>query len=127
VPDDAEVGRVEAQIVDERGALILSKAGASGVVGGFLSPDDSGRSKLECSNLKPDTNTNLMSPRTCIPVVNAAFATKGQAQVVLATSVFAISSEANGGRGVPDKSLRDRWENAPKLSWSDSDDLVVEG
>lgn len=116
--DDAEVGGSEGILRLRDGVLVLSRSGVSGIRAETVSTGCS----MACYPLKPDSNTNLACQRTMIPVVHyevdvgAEASRSGKPVAVLITKVFAISSEANGGRKLTGKSLKQRWEDVP--TWS---------
>ncbi|KAF4820214.1 hypothetical protein CGCSCA5_v004049 [Colletotrichum siamense] len=112
ISDDATLGVTEAIIQKKTSVLILSSAGASGVVTKGLV--GSGRTS-GCSPLKPDSNTNLASQRTMIPVTSHSVVEGIEAgsEFVLVESIFAISTKANGGRGLTGKGLQQRWIDVP--------------
>ncbi|TLD05418.1 uncharacterized protein PgNI_10015 [Pyricularia grisea] len=116
-----EVGTAEGILRVQDGVLVLSSAGASGIRTETLL--SGGRTR--CYPLKPDSNTNLASQRTMIPVVDHDVNVGEEASAsrepvaVLVTKVFAISSEANGGRKLTGQTLKERWENVPEWSGID--------
>lgn len=114
IPGDAEVGVTEGVFVDDNAVLVCSSSGASGVATRKVAREGATTS---CSPLKPDSNTNLVSQRTLIPTVNTVtpWPPRGGAEIVLVTSVFAISSKANGGRKLNGLGLKDRWRDIPRV------------
>ncbi|TLD34259.1 hypothetical protein PspLS_00316 [Pyricularia sp. CBS 133598] len=116
--DGAQVGSAEGILGVKDGVLVLSSAGASGIRTETLL--SGGRTR--CYPLKPDSNTNLACQRTMIPVVDhdieveAGTSPSKEPVAVLVTMVFAISLEANGGRKLTGKSLKERWEDVPQWS-----------
>jgi len=123
LPDDADVGVAEGVVETEDSVLILSGAGASGIVTAFLVTDNEGATR--CYPLKPDSNTNLACQRTLIPVVAHDFSApptaSSQDKIRLVTMVFAISAKANGGWKKRGKTLKERWLDRPALRFGASD------
>ena len=120
IPHDAELGLAEGVITDgnSRSCLVFSSAGASGIAILGSSPAGNDAISPTCTPLKPDSNTNLVSQRTVIPVAKAGipWTTAEEDRIVLVTGVFAVSSEANGGRSLEGKSLRERWLDVPRVA-----------
>ncbi|KAF9874258.1 hypothetical protein CkaCkLH20_08241 [Colletotrichum karsti] len=109
--NELEVGGAEMIIESKASVLILSEAGASGVVTELLTGVPASPT---VSALKPEANTNLMSQRTLIPTVeHDIISLNAGDELLFVTKVFAISSQANGGRIIKDKSLRERWLDPP--------------
>ncbi|ORY68583.1 uncharacterized protein BCR38DRAFT_335886 [Pseudomassariella vexata] len=111
---DAELGGAEGVEQDHTSVLILSSAGASGVVA--LLPEESRGHEVSCYALKPDANTNIACQRTLIPAVANSLngPLKSGTQIILVTKVFAISSAANGGIRSDARQFEKRWRNVPK-------------
>ncbi|KAK2608893.1 hypothetical protein QQS21_002606 [Conoideocrella luteorostrata] len=92
-------------------SFVLSSAGASGIVN--LSAKDSSILQPCGEILKPDPNTNLMTPRTLLPTIkhsNPAWPTQ---EVVLMTAVFAVADKH--GELAPSEIER-RWSRRPEVS-----------
>lgn len=115
LPEDAELG-CEAVIESGTSTLVLSAAGASGVVGESLW--ENLKVKAESCALKPDSNTNLACQRTLIPVVEHGMGGGIEAgkEVILIGYYFSISTAANGGSRDRGKSLKRRWLDRPSIS-----------
>lgn len=112
VPPDASLGMTENSITTKDSAILFSASGVSGVA--ILKLEAEERAAQTCSVLKPDSNTNLACQRTLIPVVETAI--PGDVDnIVLATAVFAVSTEANGGRSLTGRPVKDRWLDRPCL------------
>ena len=114
-PGDAQLGSTEGILKEDKSAIVLSAAGASGVV--YLGNVPGGaKAKLAAAVLEPNANTNLMHRRTVIPTISGDIVdfTEGS-EIILVTLVFAISTEANGKRGISGKSLGERWFNRPRV------------
>jgi hypothetical protein len=110
IPDDAEIGIAEGVFQTQDSILILSTAGASGIV--TLS---AGPPWPSCSALKPDSNSNLMCQKTLIPIIAYDGIVLGASRnhIRLVSMVFAISAEANGGRKITGRTLKERWLDRP--------------
>lgn len=111
-----EVSDVEGIVQGKDSTLILSHAGASGVVTEILG---SSRGEVRhVSAFKPDPNTNLVNPRTVIPLVEHEFidGLKVGEEVLLMMMVFAIPSDPGiatlHGRG----DIREVWEDRPQVT-----------
>jgi hypothetical protein len=61
--------------------------------------------------LKPDANTNLVTPRSLIPTIQQALFSDGGMKVRVATAVFAVS-----GNGLDRKEIWRRWRDGPLLT-----------
>ncbi|OHE99867.1 hypothetical protein CORC01_04768 [Colletotrichum orchidophilum] len=114
IPQDASLGSAEGVLQKELSTLILSSAGASGVVSKSLS---SPQTTSESFPLKPDSNTNLACPRTLIPVVSHATVGGLDAgfEIVFLESIFALSTSANSGWRGTGKTVAERWLDAPRV------------
>lgn len=89
---------------DAASALILSKAGVSGIR--QLISDAGAEGKV----LKPDANTNLITARSLIPMVQQTLFKGGGRQVKIITAVFAIS-----GLKLTRKEIWKRWLDFPNM------------
>ncbi|KAF7546541.1 hypothetical protein G7046_g9270 [Stylonectria norvegica] len=121
-PDSlASIGETEAVFRGNLATLIASKAGVSG-----LSVDAVQNKTVAAvvSAFQPEANTNIMAPRTLIPL--AEYEAKGLKQgdeLVLVTKVFAVSataSESVGGR----RDLASSWLDRPVVRLGEVDELV---
>lgn len=107
----------EGVLEDETSALIISNAGASGVRYIPLTGHNAG--EVKGLILKPDSNTNLMVPRTLIPTIQQelfkASNENYEREVIFATAVFAVA-----GKGLSSEEIRRRWFDFPKLRLKDA-------
>lgn len=97
-------------------ALVLSAAGASGIRG-IARHSSNTPITTEHDAMKPDSNTNLTSQRTYIPITShEIFDFDSTSEIELVTSVFAISApndtHANG------RTLRERYLDVPRIYMS---------
>ncbi|KAL3475180.1 hypothetical protein BJX99DRAFT_259647 [Aspergillus californicus] len=98
-------------------ALIISQAGASGLIGsGGIQRSTSNKSQSYMTTthgaLKPDSNSNLVAQRTLIPVVrHEVMEFESTREIVLVTHVFA----AVGGDCGDGRTLRERWLDVPRV------------
>ncbi|KAK2043752.1 hypothetical protein LZ31DRAFT_585071 [Colletotrichum somersetense] len=101
----------EGVVQEEHSVLVLSSAGASGVVTKLLDHDTTS----ECVPLKPDSNTDIACPRTLIPVASHIVVSGLDAgvEVTLVESIFALPTTANGGWSEAGKSLVEHWWDSP--------------
>lgn len=117
---DFEIGKTECVIENERSTLLLSDAGASGIVTELLSGSTAATSSA--SALKPEANTNLMSQRTLIPLIEHSIEPLPVGvEITFITKVFAISTRANGGRANNGKGLEERWRDEPIIRVKDAE------
>lgn len=108
------VGDVEGIVQSENSVLILSHAGVSGVTVDVLDPS---HGSTTVSPFKPDPNTNLMTPRTLIPMVEHKIEKLQPGQeMVLVTKIFAIPSTTASSNPTKGKSLRELWEDKPQIT-----------
>ncbi|KAH8884159.1 hypothetical protein GQ53DRAFT_698322, partial [Thozetella sp. PMI_491] len=119
LPTDAKVGSTSGVVKSEDSVLVLSAAGASGVVA-LKTLKGCEKASTSPSALHPDTNTNLMCRRTLIPTVQGEIRSfEGENEALLVTAVFAISTEANGGWDNNPKTLKERWQDRPIVHLED--------
>lgn len=112
---DLEIGTDEGIYASNTESLVLSHAEASGIVG-TARREGSGVS-IEHEAMKPDSNTNIMSQRTLIPLIKGeAFDISAGEEIVLVTNVFAVSAL---GRGEAKRALRERWLDMPRIYWEE--------
>ncbi|RGP63254.1 hypothetical protein FSPOR_8726 [Fusarium sporotrichioides] len=112
---DVMPGKFEGIYSDGTSTLISSEDGCSGIsIEALL---DRSRTPVESYALKPDSNTNIVRQRTLIPAtaVSVSEGLVPQQEVWIKSSVFAISSKANGGISSDASRLRDRWLNRPSI------------
>ncbi|KAK6714296.1 hypothetical protein SNK04_005241 [Fusarium graminearum] len=113
--DDATPGKSEGIYSDNVSTLISSEDGCSGIsIEALL---DRFKTPVESYALKPDSNTNIVRQRTLIPAaaVSISGGLEPQQELLIQTSVFSISSKANGGISDDESCLRDRWLNRPSV------------
>ncbi|KAL3442740.1 hypothetical protein BJX65DRAFT_321142 [Aspergillus insuetus] len=106
---DSRIGVAEGIHADDTGSLILSPAGASGIVG--TARASSGQNiTTEHEALKPDSNTNLIAQRTLIPVIkHEIFDLEPGDEIELVTKAFSVSTPLS-------KEVRvERWLDAPNV------------
>ncbi|KAL3461895.1 hypothetical protein BJX64DRAFT_288851 [Aspergillus heterothallicus] len=110
---DSQIGVPQGIFTSKEGAIVLSPAGASGVVG--TARVSSGQNvSTEYEALKPDSNTNLIAQRTLIPVVkHEVFDLDQGSEVELVTHVFAVSTPLSG------ESRVERWQDGPQVRMRD--------
>ncbi|UNI13370.1 hypothetical protein JDV02_000120 [Purpureocillium takamizusanense] len=96
-----------------KAAFVLSAAGASGIMD--LSPPGPFESTTG-EVMKTDPNTNLLTPRTLLPIIRKASSDTLTQDFVLATAVFAISSKPGPKHRATDN-LGHRWAQTPRISW----------
>lgn len=87
--------------------LVIGNGDASGIKNLFTS-----ECSLEGKVLKPDPNTNLMTPRTLIPTLEHEILSLPGRDIVIANAVFAISK---GKIQFSQQELMKRWYLAPRL------------
>ncbi|KAJ4140355.1 hypothetical protein NW768_001714 [Fusarium equiseti] len=115
IPDDATSDMSGKDLSHENSTVISSADGTSGVViDAFL---DGSRTAAEAYPLKPDSNTNLVRQKTLIPVATISIpqALEPGTELLIITSVFAVSSKVNGGVPRTGLSLKQRWLNRPSI------------
>ncbi|KAL5420492.1 hypothetical protein PMIN04_006430 [Paraphaeosphaeria minitans] len=103
---------------DRTGSLVISRGGVSGVVdltSSFALPPDDAEEKQRGQSIiiRADPNTNIIAPRTLIPVVQHCFAANdadGDKVFWFVTGVFAIQAEA--ARHL--ERVWEMWESRPK-------------
>lgn len=107
-----EQGFVEGLLEDGASSLVVSSAGASGIA--QLVP-------LSAKGvvLKPDPNTNLISPRTLIPTVQQKFEFSNPSdELTIVVAVFAVNSR---GTELDTNEVLRKWEDKPVVSFSSID------
>ncbi|KAL4741916.1 hypothetical protein BDV11DRAFT_212515 [Aspergillus similis] len=119
--EGASIWRTEGVYVSQSRCLVLSQAGASGIVSAAV------RRRSEHEAMKPDSNTNLLLQRTLLPVAKLGLLDiEAGEEIELVTRVFAIAakssrtqrgdSAADGrdGGGIQ-RPVRERWLDVPKV------------
>jgi hypothetical protein len=112
IPQDVQPGW-EGQYSTETSALIVSSAGASGIL---TRTSFAGDMVSACYPLKPDANTNIACQRTLIPVAEHSVPRRLEVgeTLVFTESIFAISSASCGTSGV--KPCMDKcWGDTPNF------------
>jgi hypothetical protein len=104
-----QIGTAEGAYADNASSLVLSPAGASGVVG-TTRVSTSQNVTTEHEALKPDSNTNLIAQRTLIPAAkHEVFDLEQGREIELVTRVFAVSTPLS-------KAIRvERWLDVPSV------------
>ncbi|BCS27304.1 glycoside hydrolase family 154 protein [Aspergillus puulaauensis] len=122
---DLNIGTGEGIYASDAKTLVLSHAGASGIVGTACRDGDV---LIDHEAMKPDSNTNIMVQRTLIPVTRGeAFDVSASEEIVLVTNVFAVSA-LGWGRGK--RTLRERWLDMPRICWkeeklTETEDVII--
>ncbi|KAH6685977.1 hypothetical protein F5X68DRAFT_135759 [Plectosphaerella plurivora] len=112
ISPDVQLGW-EGQCSNQTCSLIMSSAGASGILTQALGKGDVTSS---CYPLKPDANTNIVCQRTLIPVVEHSVGQRLEVgeSLVFTESIFAISATATGLSGQP-LNVGERWRDVPSF------------
>ncbi|KAL2823526.1 hypothetical protein BDW59DRAFT_180582 [Aspergillus cavernicola] len=115
--DKMQLNKSEGSYTCTNKALVLSHAGASGIVGTARSTSSSITIATEHETMKPDSNTNLIAQRTLIPVTrHEVFDLEATGEIELVTRVFAVAGgEGGSGSSRNLKTLRERWEDGPRV------------
>jgi hypothetical protein len=114
------VGTAEGVIKTNRSVLIVSDKGASGISTETLSVTVG---KTSAVAFKPEPNTNIMEPRTLIPLLEHDIVhglVEGQ-DIVIIAKVFAISVRGNCGISKEKLDLTRRWLDEPSIKLGDGD------
>ncbi|GKU09914.1 unnamed protein product [Fusarium langsethiae] len=122
---DVMPGKFEGIYSDGTSTLISSEDGCSGIsIEALL---DRSRTLVESYALKPDSNTSIVRQRTLIPAtaVSVPEGLVPQQEVWIKSSVFAISSKANGGISSDASRLRDRWLNRPSIDVASIEQILL--
>ncbi|KAE8416021.1 hypothetical protein BDV36DRAFT_310548 [Aspergillus pseudocaelatus] len=101
--DIALGGRIDC----DTSSLVIGDGDVSGIKNLFASG-----CSLEGKLLKPDPNTNLMTPRTLIPTIEHEICSIPGRDTVIANAIFAISK---GKRRFSRQEMFERWCQAPQL------------
>lgn len=110
---DLEIGTAEGVYTSDTKVLVLSHAGASGIVG--TARRGRGGVSIEHEAMKPDSNTNIMAQRTLIPVTKGeTFDISASEDITLVTNIFAVST-ANSKNAK--RNLREIWFDMPRICW----------
>jgi len=108
-----ELGLTEGILRDDKSILVLSHAGASGVSTELMLP---GKGMTTVDALKPEANTNLITQRTTIPIIEHTLKSlKAGSDVYLVTKIFAISTSGAGHKIKAARSLKTRWLQRPRI------------
>lgn len=122
-------GWIANSLADGGGALITSRAGASGIVdltNDLAKPDNGYRSPLwnsGASVVRPDPNTNLMTSRTLLPLIRHELVfSRGTRCEVFVTAVFAVKApERLHDRG----EVHELWRRRPRVKMDGEGKLAV--
>ena len=108
------LGSAETAISNDSSTVVASIDGVSGILTRVKSALPF---VLRSSALKVDANTNLVRPRTIIPTSSIDMSTglwEGY-EIYVISSIFAISSRANGGHQPNGPTLKQKWDDAPLI------------
>lgn len=111
-----DVGQFELTLRTSNATLIASQAGASGIDTEMSSMNES---TTTVSAFQPEANTNLMTPRTLIPLAEHQLKELRRGDDFIITSkVFAVSTQS-AQTEAGSKTLKDRWLDCPKVKISE--------
>lgn len=119
--DDASIiGHFDGVVQNSDGVLVLSDSGASGMV---MNENIHEGSSGQILAFQPEANTNIMAPRTLIPLSQQYVRRLKQGDTLLLVSkVFAIVSQAS--QAAPEqKLLQARWLDRPMIRYGQSSGL----
>ncbi|RSL86957.1 hypothetical protein CDV31_016330 [Fusarium ambrosium] len=113
--DDAVPGQFEGVVSTDNSTLIASQDGVSGIVVETIIGSE--KAAVSTSALKPDANTNLVRQRTLIPTASISVPEQlaEGTEMIIMTSVFAISTRSDRKWESDGASLKQRWLDRPKL------------
>lgn len=111
------LGEHDVAIETANAALVVSEAGASGIVD-FTPQRDSATARGDV--MRPDPNTNLMTTKTMIPNVRHERESWLAQDIIIASGIFAVA----GKRGSM-KETEARWLKRPSLSFTEEGDVIV--
>lgn len=103
-------------------ALVVSEAGASGVV------DYSPKVQYRTSRgdvLRPDPNTNLITTRTMIPNIRHSMNGLAWHECIVASGIFAIAAKPGDGQ-IQEKELDIRWQRRPSVGFTADGGILLE-
>lgn len=95
-------------------ALVVSEAGASGIVDFTPENDDS---TTRGDVMRPDPNTNIMATKTMIPNIRHERECWPAQEVVIASGIFAVAGKH--------ETVEDRWRRRPSLSFTQEGNVVL--
>ncbi len=110
-------------------SCIFSSAGVSGIASSkYASSTQAPSVTATVSVIRPESNTNLASCRTQMPVAqhSAPRGLLAGEEIMLVTRVFAISTETHGGRYLSGKTPLERWLDPPQVRIGSHPDEVAE-
>lgn len=111
---ESVLGSVETAISSDDSTVVASADGASGISTQVKSAVPF---VFRSSALRVDANTNLVRPRTIIPTSSIDMKTglREGHEVYVISSIFAISTRANGGHQSAGPTLKQKWDDAPVI------------
>jgi len=111
---ESVLGSVETAISTDNSTVVASIDGASGISTQVKSALPF---VLRSSALRVDANTNLVQPRTVIPAssIDMKSGLPEGHEIYVISSIFAISSRANGGHQPTGPTLKQKWDDAPVI------------
>jgi hypothetical protein len=116
--DDNYERYLEGFASDADSAVIFSRSGASGVSSFLIESSGAFEIKRAMSVLQPEANTNIVSPRSLIPLAEheATRLNKGD-EVVLCTSIFASLDDGDQSPNC-NEHHRNAWRDRPRVETS---------
>ncbi|OAA72355.1 hypothetical protein ISF_01428 [Cordyceps fumosorosea ARSEF 2679] len=100
-----------------RSALVISEAGASGIVD--LTPQTNS-AEARGDVLRPDPNTNIMTTKTMIPNIRHERLSWVSGEAVIVSGIFAIAGKQSNG-----DEIKSRWLGRPSLSFTGDGEIVL--
>ncbi|KAM3555283.1 hypothetical protein ARSEF4850_006054 [Beauveria asiatica] len=111
------LGRNGVAVETADAALIVSEAGASGIIN--LRPTDNGAS-ARGDVMRPDPNTNIMTTKTMIPNIRHEGQSLGPAGLTIASAIFAVA-----GKQLDVNQVEARWLRRPMLLFTKEGTMVI--
>ncbi|KAL4934859.1 hypothetical protein BDV06DRAFT_235027 [Aspergillus oleicola] len=131
VQNDDDLGENKGVYASNAKAVIASHAGASGIVGTVTrrslgsgtssvsasAPGTSDPVSVQHEALKPDSNTNIMTQRTLIPVVKSEVFDLGpDEEIEIVTRGFAVANKGKRSSEISNqRTLGERWSDVPRV------------
>ena len=104
----------EVAIETPNAALVVSEAGASGIVD-FTSEGDDATARGDV--MRPDPNTNIMTTKTMIPNIRHERRAWLAQDIVIASGIFAVAGKHD--------TMEARWRRRPSLSFTQEGNVIL--